>query len=139
MRNRLSLSVGLALTLVLITGIPAVAGTPGRPFHSIKADIFMRAQPFTLGGRFSGVLGGQIQIEGVTYRLAPDASVYEVGVGSMPLGTLLQDRYVSFSGLTMNNSTTIHSLVVRPASELTYGNDGDLSSHVHIMNASVPR
>jgi hypothetical protein len=138
MRKPFSLSVVLALTLVIAMAAVAGAGPRRHEFSSPEADEFLRAQPFSLGGQFSGTLGGEILIGGVGYRLAPDALIYQVGTGLLPAGTVVEDRYLSVMGLKLRNSTLVYSVIVRPADELNMS-DEDLSSHIHILDDSAPR
>ena len=138
MRKRLSLLAGVALMLVLTAVIAAAAVPRARQFRSVQAEKFQRAQPFSVSGQFSGTINGEMVIDDLPYRLAPTAAVYEIGNGSIPLGSNVQNRYVTLLGLKMNGSLVVYSVFVRPAGELTF-ETSDLSSHVHIANPSAPR
>jgi hypothetical protein len=137
MRKHLSLQIGVASMLALTVAV-AAAGPAGRRFHSVRAEEFERAQPVCVGGEFSGTIGGEMVINGLPYRLATNAIVYQIGTGLIPLGTTVQDRSVTLSGLKMNNTTVIYSVSVRPAGEMTF-ETADMSDKVHIANPSIPK
>jgi hypothetical protein len=131
------LFLGIAFALVLAVGI-AAAGPHGRQFRSPAAEAFERAQPFSVSGQFSGTINGEMVIDDLPYRLAPTATAYEIGNGTIPLGTDVQNRYVTLFGLKMAGTSVVYSVFVRPAGEATF-ETSDLSSQVHIRNASAPR
>ena len=112
MRNRLGTFLAVALALAAVLASPS--GAEDRR-HKAPDSPLLRAQAFTLAGRLTGSIGTQIQIDGTTYRVSPDASVYEVGRGRVPSGTAYYDRVVSVTGLKWRNTLVVYSVTVRPA------------------------
>jgi hypothetical protein len=117
MRNRIGTSLGLAIALSLVGALVATAGEAGRPFRSVKARALLDAETFGVSAQYSGAVIGEIRIDGVSYRIAPDASIYEIGSGLVPLGTVVQDRYVYLTGLKIGRTMMVYAVALRPASE----------------------
>ena len=140
MRKHPSLSVGVAAALLMVVAIAATATAAGRtrPFRSSRAEGYLRSQPFTLAGEFSGTLSGEIVLNGLPYRLSPNAFVYEIGRGVVPVGTEVRDRFVTVSGLTTNRVTVVYSIIIRPEGEATFQSD-DMSSKVKIQVPNTPK
>ena len=112
MRNRLGTSLGIALALAVL--VTTQAGAESRR-HVLPSDPLLGPQSFTLSGPCSGFFAGEIRIDGVSYRLSPDARIYEVGRGFMPAGSSLTDRVVCISALKLGTTLVACSVLVRPA------------------------
>jgi hypothetical protein len=112
MRNRLVTSLGIALALVTV--LASWAGAEDRRRQAPPSP-YLHAQVFALAGRSSGAIGSDLQIDGVTYRVSPDAHLYEIGVGEVPRGTAYYDRVVSVTGLRWHNTLVVYSVTIRPA------------------------
>ncbi len=93
---------------------------------------------FALSGDFSGSLTGEIYIEGKAFRIAPDASIYEIGKGLVPLGTSYSNRRIFVSGVQTAGPAVIYSVNVRPARNMALSNV-DMSMFVKEKPASAPR
>ena len=118
MRNRLGTSLGIALTLgVLVT---TQAGAESRR-RILPSDPVPGPEMFSLSGSCSGFFAGELRIDGVSYRLAPGARIYEVGRGFLPSGTSLADRVVCISGTKLGATLVAGSVLVRPAPDPAAG------------------
>jgi len=112
MRNRLGTSLGIALTLgVLVT---TQAGAESRR-RILPSGPVPGSELFSLSGPCSGLFAGELRIDGVSYRLSPDARIYEVGRGFLPAGTSLTDRVVCITGMKLGATLVARSVLVRPA------------------------
>ena len=123
----LMLVLALSLTTALVSGASA-----GQRKRTTRGDVLLKAQPVSFSGEFSGALRGEISVGGVRYRLAPDATVYEVGRGSLPLGTMLDGRLLSLNGLKYGDRVVVYGVVVRPASDVALSGS-DPGSFLHIV------
>ena len=112
MRNRLGITLGIALALTVIVTMQAGAESRRRVLPS---DPVSGPESFTLSGPCSGCFGGELRIDGVSYRLSPDARIYEVGRGFLPAGASLTDRVVCISGMKLGATLVARSVLVRPA------------------------
>ena len=117
MRNRIGTFLGLAITLSLTLVVAAGADEARRPPHGSMTNALLRMQPFGVSGQYSGTLAGEIRIDGISYRLSPDATIYEIGRGLVPQGTAVEYRYVYLSGLKVRGSMLVYGVILRPASE----------------------
>jgi hypothetical protein len=125
MRDRCGITLSLALALALTVTCASAAG-PARPRPIGKAGPLLQAQPFLVSGEFTGPIGGEIRIDGVSYRLATDALVYEIGKGVVPLGTVVDGRVLCLSGLK------------RPEIDVAMLGT-DPSSHIHVVEGPIPQ
>ncbi len=133
MRNRTSTSVGAALLLTLMAVATANTGadprvTRGRMFEAPAPETFNMSGPYT------GVLTGEIMLGEVTYRLAPNVQVYEIGRGPMPMGTVVNDRHVFLMGTRSGDSELITNVIIRPAEDASAAH-GELQGHVQPAGA----
>ncbi len=115
MRDRFGIALRLALVLALVGSLASAAGaakSKARPLG--KAGPLLRSETFSTSGDFSGVLNGEIWMDGVGYTLSTDALVYEIDRGVLPLGTVVSDRMVWLSGLKSGSSMMVYSVVIRP-------------------------
>lgn len=112
MRHRIGTTLGIALALAgaIVTAPDAAPRT-----RQIVTSPLMRAETFSVSGRASGPVAGEIRVDGIAYRLAPDARIYEVGRGFVPGGTAYVDRVVNVSGVKVRSTLVVHSVLVRPA------------------------
>ena len=137
MRTHISLSLGALLAISLIAP-PAPAAAKTR--HSVRGGV--RAHPqsasFSVSGRFSGTIGGDIILDGVVYRLTTGASIYELGRGMLPPGTFISDRVIFLSGARQSNGMAVSSVIVRPADPVGLIGQGT-SPFVHEQTDGSPQ
>jgi hypothetical protein len=134
MRNRTGIPVGLALALVLAALLAPAAGADGRKPNKMDSDLLPLAA-FNTSGEFSGALGGEVLLNGMRYQLASNVQIYEIGVGLLPPGTEVSDRWVFLSGLKTMGSDMIFSVIVLPATVPSL-DQGDGSSHITVRDRS---
>jgi hypothetical protein len=113
MRNRTSIYLSAAL-LTVLAAIPVADAAADSGFWRGRTITRHPSPGFDVSGEFTGTLGGEILLAGVSYRLASDAVVYEIGRGLLPLGTMVVDRHVFLSGLGSDESGLIRMVIVRP-------------------------
>lgn len=102
----------LALALALVA---ALAAAPAGARERVSAgNEFLRGQPFIVTGLSSDRVQGDIVLDGVTYRIAPEARIYEVGRGFVPQGTSFALRTISLSGRNVRGTMMVYSVMVRP-------------------------
>lgn len=114
MRYRTGISFGFAFALVLAAVLAPVAGADGRKPSKTDSDL-LPLSTFNTSGEFSGVLGGEIILNGVRYQLGSNVQIYELGVGLLPAGTEINDRWIFLSGVRTMGADMIFSVIVRPA------------------------
>jgi hypothetical protein len=137
MRNRTGIPVGLALALVFVALLAPAAGADGRKPNRMASDLLPLAA-FNTSGEFSGALGGEILLNGMRFQLDSNVQIYEIGVGLLPPGTELSDRWVFLSGLKTMGSDMIFSVIVLPSSMPSLDQD-DGSSHIQVRDPSDPK
>lgn len=140
MRNPVRSFVILALAAVMTAAAVPDAGAQSRTYQPRKKPVPAASSlpRFALSGDFSGTLTGEIYIEGKAFRIAPDASIYEVGKGLVPLGTSYSNRRIFVSGVQTAGPAIIYSISVRPARNIALTNV-DMSVFVKEKPASAPR
>jgi hypothetical protein len=101
MRHPVRSFVILAVAAVMTAAVVPDAGAQSRTYQPRKKPVPAASSlpRFALSGDFSGSLTGEIYIEGKAFRIAPDASIYEVGKGLVPLGTSYSNRRIFVSGV----------------------------------------
>lgn len=129
MRNRLGITLGLALALGIV--LTTAAGAEFRLRKGLSNPL-LRGQTFVLAGRVSGPIANEIRIDETTYMVAPDAQIYEIGRGIVPSGTSYYDRIVSVTGIKVRGTLVVTGVTVRP-----YSYPG--SGTVGIQDASSPK
>ena len=130
MRNRTGILLSAALAFALTAISVANTGADSRLPRG-RAAASRPSQSFDVSGVFTGVFGREIQLGTASYRLAPNAMVYEIGRGLLPLGTLVTDRYVFLSGLGSEDAGLVYMVIVRPAAEM-WPDKGDPESHIRV-------
>lgn len=122
MRNPINTLRGSALIVAVTVLAVATAGAEGRDATSQiarKLAELTRGTGFNVSGRFSGALTGDIQINGMSYHLSPEAQVYELGRGPLALGEVVSDRFVFLTGSRTRGDALIYSVIIRPATDAT--------------------
>ena len=139
-RNQLiALRAVLVLPMLLAIAVVAQAQMPFDRQAERKPKITVRRTPkFNVSGVYSGVSAGEVSIDGVMYRIAPSARIYQLGQGivslqSLPLGTR---SYATGSGAAETGA--IFSLVARPVSESYRAQDDEVSS-IRLRDPSAAR
>lgn len=118
MRNRPA--VALAVVVVLGVAMLAAHGAEAGPRKTSRAARTLLAAPsFTDAAEFSGTIDGELYVNGTRYRLAPDAVIFEVGVGVVPRGSYYSGRVVSVSGVAQRRQMMVQTVIVRPARSYT--------------------
>lgn len=140
MRNQPGIAAVLTLVL-LAASLPATRAhaqgrlftRPARPAASAAAG-----PSFILSGEFSGIVAGQLIVDGKPYRLSPEANIYEVGKGAVPIGTAYSNRIVFISGVQTSGAAIVSSVIVRPARNMALAGV-DMSVFVHVKADGGPR
>lgn len=114
MRKAISLSMRLGVVLALGLSL-ATAVHADRRVTSGKARA-SELRTFAFSSDFTGVLQGDLLIDGTLYRVAPKASVYVLGQGLAPAGLVLSHRSIYVSGVYVGNEPVVRSIIVRPSS-----------------------
>lgn len=127
MRHRIGMLLIVAAALLTVPGFATGDEFVGRSGKG-AGNMFRRAQPFTVSGQYSGQVGGDIDLGYTRYRISLDAQVYQLGTGPVPQSTVVQGRYVTMSGVRLNNTYIVYSVILRPADESL--SIGDPSSQV---------
>ena len=111
-----------------------------------RADLFNRERPapaprraptFEVAGVYTGMLTGQVVIDGGTYALHDPPQIHQVGTGAIALLDLPIGTRVYASGTMVGGTGTIRMLIARPSSEKDDG--GDMSSHVLVLDRANMR
>lgn len=140
MRHRPSTSTALLATL-LLTGVIATSALADSHYLPPRKNPVRPQQPvhtFTVSGEFSGAVAGTLVIDGQSYQLAQDATVYELGKGPVPVGTVYNYRHVCVSGIQTAGSVLVSSVVVRPARNMALVGT-DASVFVRVADPARPR
>ncbi len=128
MHRHLSFALRTAAVSLLLAAF-AIAAHADDPQARRRGPGVWRKPSFALSGVYTGVVGGQIVIDGVAYPIKPNASAYQLGYGPVPLNALAIGRVVYVTGSGAPESGIVTSVVARPASEDT-DPSGDLSRFV---------
>lgn len=134
MKNRLVTSVGLPLALAVLLATPA--GAESRRDRDSQEPL-RGARSFTISGPCTACFGGEIRIDGASYRLSPGALIYEAGRGFLPSGTSLTGRVVCLSGVKVGDTLVPSSVLVRPAPDPAAG--APPGGPVSVQEASRPQ
>lgn len=113
MCNRLSRALPVVLAFAMTAMIAADATAASRK-HSKEVKALLQTPQFSDCGEFSGAIGGEIMLHGTRYRLADNATIYQIGGGLVPQGTVFDLRMVTVLGTVRGNSKIVHSVLVRP-------------------------
>jgi hypothetical protein len=90
------------------------------------ADLFSREKPaparrrpamFHVSGVYSGVLNGQILVDGTALTLAGSPAVHAVGAGSLELRDLPIGCRVHVSGQVVGRTQVVMSVIARPGED----------------------
>ncbi len=134
MRNRIGTHLGIAVSLLTFLAAGADADSRNR---RTAPRLQQRGEPFTVAGSCTGLSADEVRVDGMSYRLDPDARIYEVGRGFVPLGTSLTFRIISLSGVKVRNVMIVHSVLIRP--EFSPFTSAGQSSPVSLADESAPR
>jgi hypothetical protein len=111
MRYRFGTLLGLALALVTVLASEADAGSRHR---GSAAKLHQRGEPFAISGSCTGLMADEIRVDGTSYRLDPDARIYEVGRGFVQPGSFFGNRIVSLAGVKVRGTVMVSSVLIRP-------------------------
>jgi hypothetical protein len=112
MRHRFGIVLGIAVCLALATGL-AFGGDLKVRKHRREVKSLLAAPTFSAAGEFSGALEGTLVINGSPYELAPNAWIYDVGRGALPVGTFVERGFVACSGVMAGGSRIIYHVILR--------------------------
>lgn len=137
MRNRTGILFGTAIAVVLTAF--SIANTGAAPSATwIKRGAPRPSSNFGVSGEFTGNLVGNLLMDGVSYRLAPDAILYEIGHGLLAPGTLVPNRHVFLSGQKLGDLLVVTTVIVRPFEDMR-ASRGDTDGQVQVMDSATPR
>jgi len=135
MHGRILKRAVVALALLLVASVAA-----GQSVHKLRNVIQVPDAPdtFSASGEFVGTLDWEFPLGGAMYHLSPDAQIYEIGRGLLPIGSLIGDRFIYISGVGPAGSSPVTTVIVRPSDEAAASNvipDGS----VQMRDPSAPR
>ncbi|MFI5372846.1 MAG: hypothetical protein ACHQ52_14930 [Candidatus Eisenbacteria bacterium] len=137
MRNHTCISLSAALVL-LVTAIP-VANTRADSRTPHGRMVVRHDDPsFNASGEFTGSLDSEILMDGVTYHLSPDATVYEIGSGFVAMGSMVSDRHIFLAGMGSVEDGQVTLIIIRPASD-TYPDRNAPEGQVGIRDDASPQ
>lgn len=113
MRHRPGFHLALALAAAAVLVTAAGAGENARQ-RKAPSSPRLRAPVVTFSGQLSGPISGEMRVDGVAYRVAPDVRIFELGRGAMPAGTSYYGRVVTVSGIKVRDTFVVQSVIVRP-------------------------
>ena len=132
---KLALPLGALLLLVLVVSAGAHTVMPWSkpaPPHRLLTP------SFTAAGIFGGVIGDQVSIDSVSYRMQPMTQAYVLGEGLVPMMSVPIGSHVFAIGSGMAETGAIWNLVVRPGDEERPIVD-DGSQNVRVLSDDRPR
>ena len=136
MRHRIGILLIVTAALLSVPGFATGDEFVSRAGKG-ASNPFGRMRPFMVSGQYSGPVAGDIDLGYTKYRVSLDASVYEIGTGSVPQGTVVQDRFLCLMGVRVGSAYVVYSVILRPAGESTLG-VGDPSSNVSERQGPSP-
>lgn len=105
------MSMAAAAVLVSLTlASPADAG------KGMKAKGRNKGQStdFSASGQYTGYLSDVLKLNNKSYIVAPDVTVYVIGEGPAPAGSMVYDRSIYLSGERQGDKSVVHSIIVLP-------------------------
>lgn len=118
----------------------AVAMTFAIPAHS-QAER-QRSRPparrnvtFDISGVYTGAYNGVVSIDGVGYPISPNAHVYLLGDGVVPLSMVPIGNRIYASGRGVLGSSPIEMLLARPVNDDQTRSNTELTIKLHDPNA----
>lgn len=128
-------AMGIAFGALVPLGSSVDAG-PRRP----PQKIFRPAhdESFSVTGEFTGELSGTVILNGSVFQLSDKATLCEVGrPGTLPRGTFVSGRRVTFTGTQRRGTRIVQSVIVRPSGGGSFG--AEPSRNVGVLDVGVPR
>jgi hypothetical protein len=125
--RRFTLVLSASLALVAMLAVVAGAAPPRRPARERAEE--SRPAAFMVSGAFSGVLAGEVSLNGDRFRIARDASFYEIGLGPLSAGQTVSVRLVTFTGTRIGDTYVVSGVILRPESEIVLTGE-DMSAYV---------
>jgi hypothetical protein len=118
------------LTAVAVVGLIAgvASARRGDTQQLGKPGKALRMPAFSAGGEYSGTLGGSVMIGSTQVTIAPDATIYQAGVGPLNPGESVSAAYVYVSGIIERKKPVATFVMVsdvsglRDFSQTTIGN-----------------
>lgn len=130
MKSRTPALVLLAgmLLMPLATDIHAGTSKIGSDAKTSKAA---QDKPgFTITVEYTGVLDGILEISGVKYRIAQDASIYVSGRGAAPLGTRVEGASLYMTGDKRGSTLVVRNIYVGPGASTARAGKGSIRPKV---------
>lgn len=106
-----SLSVLALVACALLAD--AASAKPRRPDQRRETPV-ARSLAFHAAGDFSGTIGETIVVNGVSYWVAPDAMIYQVGRGPLQRGAFVGYAHLHVSGEIRGRTQAVTQIMVRP-------------------------
>lgn len=122
MRTRFA--VLLCAALVAGAALPSADAAPSRTKAASRPA--RAANTFALSTQYTGMISGDLLIDGVRYTLAPNAPVYVIGTGPVSQGVVVNARYIYLSGERRGGQAIVRSVIVRPDSRGGSDRPGDV-------------
>ncbi len=112
----MSLRTGTSLVLALaLAAALAPSARAGERLRRAPERPVTRSAAITISGRLSGTIAREVTVNGTAYHVAPDARIYESGVGFVRPGVSYFDRVATFSVVMVRGVPIVRSVLVRPA------------------------
>jgi hypothetical protein len=117
MRDRIGRVAIVLLAAVLAAGVASAAGVSRFRSQGV-AKLLLDTPTFSTSGEYTGELGGDIVLDGAMYHLSPNAVIYQVDQGVIPMGSDLDHQLVFMTGRIQGTSRLVDAVVVQPADEV---------------------
>lgn len=126
------MSMAAAAALVSLTlASPADAGKGMKAKGRNKGQ----SNDFSASGQYTGYLSDVLKLNNKSYIVAPDVTVYVIGEGPAPAGSMVYDRSVYLSGERQGDKSVVHSIIVLPV----VADAGDSSPSAGEVPPNTPR
>ncbi len=129
-RTVLKSMAALAAVISVSLASPVDAG------QGMKAKGHKKASnDFSASGQYTGYLSDVLKLNNKSFIVAPDVTVYVIGEGPAPAGTMVYDRSVYLSGERQGDKSVVHSIIVLPV----VADAGDSSPKAGEVAPNTPR
>jgi hypothetical protein len=107
---------------LLLSQVAEVGAARAKPRNAPRP--LRDSQSFALSADYTGYIGRILRIDGVDYRVSPDAAVYVIGAGVGSQGMLIHDASLYLAGERVGGNLLVRSIIVRPMSRDVRGQGG---------------
>lgn len=105
-----------AAVVALILGLPA-GGSAEVDRGRAGSRWIRQAATFAVSAEYTGYIGGTMLIDGVEYRVAPNASIYVVGEGPVRGGVVAHGASLFLSGERYGQVGYVRNVIVRRSTQ----------------------